>query len=260
MRLRRLLYVIIGIPVFIIMVWLFAVPSDLMKEQIENSIAQSGSANVEAEIKGFRKGLFLTIFADSIELNVDKAPALSITDLSFHFDPGHLIHGDLALLINGKIGTGTVIGLVKFPPWGEIKIEKAELDAISYLTRFGIRINGSVFSDININDDTVKVIFEVPDLSIDESTTIIPLLSTFRRLQGGLSVKGNNIVIDSISLEGEKGYARLKGNITNNNMNMALEVMPVAEKLTTLESMLIGKYIVSPGYYVVPVKGPLKLK
>lgn len=257
MKLRHLLYLITGIPVFIIMVWFFAVPSDMLKEQIEYAVSQSGGSDIEARIKGFRKGVLLTIFADSIEISVDKTPAINMTDLSFNFDPGHLVHGDIAFLIDGRIGSGNIKGLVKFPAWGEINIEKAELTAIPYLTRFGIKMNGHVFSDINIKNDTVKVIFEVPELSIDDSTTIIPLLSTFRRLQGGLSVTGNNIIIDSISLEGEKGYARLKGSIRNGVMNMALEVMPIAEKLSSLESMLIGKYIVSPGYYVIPINGPL---
>ena len=72
-----------------------------------------------------------------------------------------------------------------------------------------------------------------------------------------VAIKNNIITFDSVSLEGDKGYARLKGRITNGYMNMALEIMPEAGKLTSLEKMLIGKYIVSPGYYVVPLKGPV---
>ncbi len=100
--------------------------------------------------------------------------------------------------------------------------------------------------------------FEIPDLDIAESAlSVIPFLNTFHKIQGALSIKNNIITFDSVSLEGEKGYARLKGRITNGYMNLSLEVMPEAGKLTSLEEMLIGKYIVSPGYYVVPLKGPV---
>jgi hypothetical protein len=38
-------------------------------------------------------------------------------------------------------------------------------------------------------------------------------------------------------------------------MDLVIELMPDRDKLNALESMMIGKYIVSPGYYVVPIKG-----
>ncbi len=68
---------------------------------------------------------------------------------------------------------------------------------------------------------------DVPDLSIGDDSTVIPLLNTFRKLRGSLSVKGNTVMIDSVSLEGEKGYARLKGDIKNGVTDLSLELMPV---------------------------------
>ena len=37
-------------------------------------------------------------------------------------------------------------------------------------------------------------------------------------------------------------------------MDLLLELMPDTDQLDTMELMLIGKYIVSPGYYVIPIK------
>jgi hypothetical protein len=102
------------------------------------------------------------------------------------------------------------------------------------------------------------VTFKIPDLSIHESEIVIPLIETFHRIQGSFSITSNRIELESVSLEGDKGYARLKGNITNGVARLKLEIMPEAARLSSLETMLITKYFVSPGYYVVPLEGSLR--
>ncbi|MDH4028416.1 MAG: hypothetical protein OEU95_06280 [Nitrospirota bacterium] len=256
-RLRYIFYPVIGLPVLIILVWLIAVPTELIHEKIEDSIANTGNARIEAEVTGLRKGVLLSLYADAFELVIDKKPALSITEISFDFSPRYLLNGQLAFLIKGRTANGEINGTIKFPLSGEIRIARAELSEVPYLSRLGINISGNVHSDITIKDNTINVTFKVPDLNIGDPSTVIPLLNTFRKIQGSLSLEGNAVKISSISLEGDKGYARLKGTITNGVMDMALEIMPDMDKLKTMESMLIGKYIVSPGYYVVPIKGPM---
>jgi hypothetical protein len=256
-KLRNIIYVAISIPVFLMLVWLFAIPDNLIREKIEDAIARSGNSNRGLSINGLKKGIFFIIYADSLKMKINNRPALEITDFAGSFSPRYLTDKKLGFAIRGKIGTGDINGILKLPLEGNIKIDRAELTAIPYLMQFDMDINGNVFSDINIRNDIVKVIFEVPDLNIDDSTSVIPLLNTFHRLQGALLIKGNTIKINSISLKGDKGYARLKGDIKNNVMDLILELMPIKDKLNALESMMIGKYIVSPGYYVVPIKGPL---
>jgi hypothetical protein len=237
--------------------WIIVVPVDLMKEKLESAVAGSAISNMSLSVKGLRKGIFFTLSADSLDLNTDNRPALKITDITGGFSLRYLTERKLGFDIKGKIGTGDVSGILKLPLEGSIKATRAELSEIPYLRRFDIVIHGHVSSDMKIRGNMLKIIFNVPDLYIDDSASVIPLLNTFRKLQGALSVKENILQVDSISLEGEKGYARLKGGITNNIMDLSLELMPAADKLNTLESMVIGKYIVSPGYYVVPIRGPL---
>ncbi len=253
-KFRNILYAVVGIPVFLILLWLVAIPEDLIKERLEDAVAKTAKSNMSLSIQGFRKGLFFTLYADSLELKIENRPALKITDFKGSYSPRYLTERKLGFTINGKIGSGDVNGILKLPLEGSIKINRAELNAIPYLKRFDIDINGNVTADIIIRND-IKVTFNVPDLSIDDSASVVPLLNTFSKLQGALSLKGNTIKVDSISLEGDKGYARLKGNIAGNVMNLTLELMPAAGRLSTMESMLIGKYTVSPGYYAVPIKG-----
>jgi type II secretion system protein N len=252
---RKFLYFIPGIPGFIILLWFFAIPEDLIKEKIEGAVLNAGSGNVSASMTGFRKGLFISLSADSLDLEVDRIPALKISELTCRFDPGYLTQRRVAFSIGGRIGTGAVNGLLTYPAEGEIKIDRAELNSIPYLSHLGIKSNGYISADIRTENNRTKIAFRIPDLAVQEASALFPFIDTFHKVQGVLSLAGDSIKVESISLEGEKGYARLTGDIINRAMDLKLELMPDAGKLTSLESMLIGKYQTAPGYYVIPVKG-----
>jgi hypothetical protein len=251
---RYILYAAIGIPVLLILIWIVVIPEKLVQDRIESAVTDSGSSNLSLSFDEFKKGVFFNLYAGSLNLKIDDKPALRVTDFRSNFAPRYLTGRELAFTVTGKIGTGSINGILKLPADGKIVIEKAELDSIPYLTQFGLDINGYVSSEIEIGNESLNIIFNIPDLIIDDNASVIPLLNTFRKLQGALSIQDNTITINSVSLEGEKGYARLKGSIINGKLNLTLEVMPDEDKLTTVESMLIGKYVVSPGYYVIPIR------
>jgi type II secretion system protein N len=258
MKIRTVLYLIIGVPVFLSLAWLFVIPTNLIQERIEDAIASSGNGELSLSVTGLRKGIFLNLSADNLTLVLDQKPALEISDFRMNISPRHLPDFQLAFAINGEMGGGKVHGTLKLPLDGTIYIEQAELNDIPYLKRVGIDIYGKMSSEISVKGDSVNAVFRIPDLNIgDSAITVIPLINSFRKMQGSLSLAGNNLKVDSVSLDGDKGYARLKGTITNGIMDLSLEMMPETRKLNTMESMLIGKYIISPGYYVVPIKGRL---
>lgn len=257
-KLRHFLYATVSIPLILILIWFFAVPDELIKEKIEDTVAQSGNKNLNIEIHGLRKGFFFSLHADRLILKADNIPAIEILDFRCFPAPRYIINRQIAATFRGIIGQGQVNGIIKFPLSGKIDINNAELGSIPYLSQLGEGIRGSLSSNIQLQRDKIKATFEIPDLDIQNSSlTIIPLIDTFHRIQGSISVVNNAIRFDSVGLEGEKGYARLKGNIINRFMDMELEIMPAAGSLNATESMLIGKYIVSPGYYIIPIRGPL---
>ena len=261
MKLLNFLYCITGLTVFLILVWLFAIPNELIQQKMEDAVSQSGDGTMALSVEGISKGIFFSLYADTINLSIDNKPALSINDLSINFTPRHLNTGKLAFLVRGKIGTGTIEGILMPPMKGNFNIDNVDLNSIPYLNRFGMNVTGHLSSDIKLNNEKVEAIFNVPDLNIgNPDVTVIPLINTFRRMQGSVQLDGNDLQVNSISLEGEKGFARLKGQIKNGLVNMTLELMPVERSLNTLESMIIGKYIVSPGYYAIPINGPLPIQ
>lgn len=257
-KLRNIVFILIAIPVFVILVWFFAIPDELLQERIEDLISTAGGARISASLKGLRKGLFFDIYAEGLALEMDGRPAIEIRDLWGSFNPLSLAKRELSFSMKGKIGTGEINGSFSFPRGGDMTIEEVELNAISYLTSLGIRINGHLSASLALQNDTMHVIFQVPDLDMGNSelAIIIPFVDSFNKLQGILTIRGNNVKVKSVTLEGERARARISGDITNGYSNLTLELMP-SVKLNSVESMLIGKYQVSPGYYVIPLKGQI---
>ncbi len=267
-RVSKLLYLAISIPVFIVLIWFFAVPDSLIKTIIEDSISNRGRPKTDISIKGLKKGLFFTVHVDNVKLNIDNTPALIITDISSKLNPLQLFRKQLAFSVKGKIGTGNFKGYFRLPvrpgesdesEKGNLKIDNVELSAVPYLASVGIEGKGLISAELNLKNNTVDVSFKIPDANIKGSVggMPLPIISSFHKIQGAFSLEGNVIRIKSISLEGDRGYARLKGNITNEYMNLVLELMPYADELKAVESMLIGQYQISPGHYVIPINGPL---
>ncbi|MEW6715259.1 MAG: hypothetical protein AB1306_09250 [Nitrospirota bacterium] len=259
MKFRNILYSLTVISLFIVLSWFFAVPDDLLKSKIEDSMSVAENSAINASIEGFKKGIFFSFNADSLKLKRGDMPLFNITAISGRINPLYLIKGQLSFLITGKLGEGDIEGSFRLPEGGNIKITNTDIRAIDYLSQTGIESSGYISSDILLSGGSAKITFDIPDLNILNSGRItLPLINSFHRIQGALSINEDTIKISSISLEGTKGYARLKGSIDNGVMNLALELMPSYKEVTPVELMLIEKYKVSPGYYLIPLKYPLQ--
>src|SRR4030042_190940 len=109
-------------------------------------------------------------------------------------------------------------------------------------------------------DDTGHVEFVTKDSRLEPailSGVNVPL-NFFNSVRGSVDIKGDIINVVSIALEGKDIHARLKGPIKDAVMNLDMELMP---GISLIENPLfrgeLGKYKVSPGYYVIPLKGNL---
>jgi hypothetical protein len=237
-KLRYLLYAGIIIPVFFVSFWLIVLPDSFIKTRIENSISNYGNPETEVIVRGLKKGIFFTVFADRIEFKKQDTVVLIITDISSRINPLYLFKKQVAFSVRG--------------------IDGAEINAIPYIQSLGLKVSGLVSAHINFKNNNADVYFKTSHVDIEDTITEIPLpFHSFQTIQGVLHLQANTINVPSISLEGDKGYARIKGDITDGFMNLILELMPSTDELQPIESMLISKYQISPGYYVIPIEGPL---
>ena len=66
----------------------------------------------------------------------------------------------------------------------------------------------------------------------------------------------NTAEVRSFAMTGTGVYARVKGTMHGNDMNMSLELMTDSSfESGFLFQVMLEKYRVSPGYYLVPLKG-----
>jgi type II secretion system protein N len=252
---RNILYIVLVIAVFILLFWFFAIPDDLIREKIEESVSGLNNQEIRVSMDEIKKGLFFSVHSKNVQLKIGDKPALTVTELTARINPIYFIRKQLTFSIEGRMGSGHVNGSLRFPGGGSLRINDAELDSIPYLQSLGIKSTGYISAHIIIRDNTAKVVFEIPDLNIQEYNKIeSPLLATFHTVQGVLNIVNDKIRIDSLGLEGDKGYARIKGDITAGFMDLTLELMPSAGELSQAEIMLIDSYLQSPGYYVIPLK------
>ncbi len=252
-------YLVTAAILFIVLTWLIVIPDDLIRSKIEDSISDSIGHGFNASINGLRKTLFFSIHADSLVIKIAEKEIIKISGLTMRFNPLYLFKKRLRLYVNGKVGDGEVYGDLIPPEKGILNINRVELNAITYLNHMGFKGNGHLSGDIHLKDNNIYIKFEMPDLNIiNPGDFFFPLADTFHGARGAMTIHGDMIGIDSIGLEGEKGYARIKGNINEKTVNLTLELMPYPDRLTQVESMLISKYQVSPGYYVIPLKGKLR--
>jgi len=270
-KLRGFLLLLISIPVFILLLWLVALPDSIIKTTIEDFISNNAGHNITASINGLKKGVFFTLYADNFELKKEKttlnepSAILRITDISAKINPLYLLKKQLAFSVRAKMGTGDIegsfklpVGTTRFREGSSLKIERAEINAIPHLQAVGFKGSGLISANLNLKNNIVDITFETSNAEINNLARGLPLpLNSFQAIQGALQFEGNTIKVTSISLEGDKGYARLKGDINNGVMNLTLELMPLTDKLKPVEMMLISRYQISPGYYVVPIEGPL---
>jgi|Deesub1362A_J573_1020465.scaffolds.fasta_scaffold00721_3 type II secretion system protein N len=258
----RILYLLIAIIASAILIWLIAIPEEVIEAGIQRAISEPLEEGLRVSINGLKKGPLFTVHMDSIRIEKDGEEIVEIKGLVSRLDSLDPLNRRLKLSLRGRIGDGGINGEVTFPvirgtgQTGIFNITRVDLGSIPYLINRGLDGDGHLSAVIRISEEGVNIEFSVPDLEIrDPGIFALPLLETFHHVQGAITIRDERIQIESIGLEGDKGYARLKGRIMGDSMNLRLELMPYPEKLTQVEAMLISRYEVSPGYYEIPIKG-----
>jgi hypothetical protein len=81
-------------------------------------------------------------------------------------------------------------------------------------------------------------------------------LEVFHEIKGAATIKDETVEVQSLALSGRGVYGRVRGSIKGMNVDMSLELMTdLSSGLGSLAHTVLGQYHVSPGYYVIPLKG-----
>lgn len=243
--------------------WLIVAPEQLIKEIIEQSVRGD---NLSLEMDGFRKGLFLNIYADRLELKKSGNVFVSLENASVSLNPLYLPLLKIVMSLAAETAGGEIHGrseIVKGTRRMNILLNNADIGKIPFFSVIGLNGEGLLSGELKLKDGNGEVRFSLDNVSLEgESFYGVPVpMSSFRKVRGVFDITPEAVNVRSVALEGNGLYARLKGNILGGNqMDLTLEVMPETSMTeNTFALMLIKNFKVSPGYYSIPLKGKLSL-
>ena len=256
---RKIIIAVIAVPALFWMAWI-SFPASSIQAIIEDSV---NGGPLEIEVKGLNKGLFYTVDIDTLTLKTRRNEFVSFKDIYGRVNPLNFLMLKLDLSAQGHIGQGDISGHVIFSKNridGGFRFLRMSLGELQFLKREGISGTGTLDGSFVLRDSAGHLDFITKDAQFEQAdfSGIRVPLNLFHTVSGSLDIQGNVVQIAAISLEGKDIYAKLKGTIRDAGMDMSMEFMPgksYAENPLVLAG--IEPYKISPGYYVIPVKGDL---
>jgi type II secretion system protein N len=258
-KLKKILIVLVVAITVIWGIWI-AFPVTAMQSIIEDSVHNQ---KFTLTVEGLKKSMFYRLYADRIVVKSTEAEIISFHSVHANINPLRLIALHMDLSVYGRVGEGHFSGNARFSKTmitTRLDFMQANLRDMQFLEVAGIRGTGDVSGKFTLTDQKGHLEFLVNDAGIEPAVfagVIVPL-NFFNTIKGSVAIEGNTVDLASVSLDGRDIFARLKGFIKDNVMDLHMEVMP---QKSFLENPLflsqVDRYQVSPGYYVIPVKGYL---
>jgi type II secretion system protein N len=236
--------------------WFVVFPEKTLLSLVSNSLSGSGLA---IDVEGFRKGPFYDFTADSVALKKTDRTLLTAGRLSCGLDLSSLLFLKPVIRCSGEIAGGRIKGSVGFPRKRgpvRVSIAGARLEELPFLSSLGIGGSGLLSGSMNLEEGSGDILFALKDAHLTAPSfggIRIPL-DVFSDGTGALTLDGRTLRITSFSLEGNGIYARVKGSISGNMLNLKMELMP--EKTFVEKNPLfglLGAYRDSPGHYSIPI-------
>jgi type II secretion system protein N len=263
---KKSAFIVGFLTVFVVGLWLIAIPESLIIDLIENS---QDKGNIYLETDGFKKGLFYNFSADRIHIKKkgagDTASSLLVFDgVRGRLDIMSLLRLSPVLDFDSKLNKGEVEGSAKLTEKGSFRIhgKGIQTDGIPVLESIGYQGEGDIRFGLRLTGGTGEAQFFIDNLKVKHASLsgIFLPLDKFTSIRGSVLIRGKTIQVTSLAVDGEGIYARFKGTVTGNYMDMNLELMLDAdfEPESLIRTMLV-RYKIAPGYYIIPIKYRLPL-
>lgn len=255
---------LIVILLLVVCLWFVAIPESLIADVVENAL---GGEYLSLRTEGLQKGFFYSFGAERILLKKrgtgegQDTTLLVFSDVKGRFDFGSLLKLRPEVKFHGSMGGGEVTGYVRLTGNERLVLEAGDvsINGMPLFEPLGIYGDGMLSGTIVVSDNTAELKFAVRDVNLKSATlggVFLPL-DLFRDMKGAVSVRSDNTAeVRSFAMSGTGIYARVKGTVKGSEMNMSLELMTDSSfPQGPLFLMMLDRYKVSPGYYVVPLKG-----
>jgi type II secretion system protein N len=275
MNMRRWLAILLVIP--LLLLTLLAMTVLLVPDrELRGIVARSlGRAGYTFQAAGFGKSLPLGVTARNISIGDERGTLVTVDEAWFRLRFWPLLTGRVLFAYRARVGKGVVEG--EFSPWidpkGRLLVKGVRLEDIPFFltvtdakVKGALGVEGSWRGAGNARRGELRLEVKGADLAdIKISGTPLPDAG-YDTVQGALKIEGNKAILQSLTLQGSSLYVRLKGDfpvtapLADAPLNLTLELMPKPEFLDRQKFvfLLLSKYLASPGYYQIPIRGMLK--
>jgi type II secretion system protein N len=268
--LRNLMAGIAGLALFLCLTIMF-VPAGELQRLAARTIAPYG---LTIGASSFSKTFPLGIKAKRFTLSGQSGELLSFDRLDLRLKLLPLFIGRVVISAKATIGSGAIASETELTRRGRVALscQNVRLEAIPFFKTFAgaeakgdLRIKGDIAGQGIGAKGALQI--EARDLDLKGVTisgTPLPNAS-YRTMQGMLRVKNGKVNLESVTLQGDGLYVRLSGDFPSGNqpaatpLNLKVELMPKPEFLESQKFvfLLLAKYTVSPGNYLLPISGTL---
>lgn len=259
MRKKLPVIILAAVPVLFCMMWI-VFSETAIQTIIEDSVAGS---QFMIEVQGLKKGLFYTVDIDALVLKGVRGELISVKNIRSQINPLFVPLFQLRLTGNGTIGDGNITGnltLSRGKIKGNVNFQKVGFSDLNFLKLTGIKGRGTLSGSVTISESGGHAEFVSRDAVFEETefSGVKAPLNIFHTATGSLDLHGNVIEVVSLAFQGEDVYARLKGDIRGNLLDISMELMPGKSYIEN-PFVLAGleAYKISPGYYIIPFKDNL---
>jgi type II secretion system protein N len=260
--------IIAGLVLFFILVIAF-IPSGVLQGLVEHSLARSGYTFRAGE---FGKALPLGVKARRMEIGDDRGVLFKADVAEARLKIFPLFAGKVELGFSIAMGEGRIKGEIILNRGGGVafKASRVRLEDIPFFANAAsVRISGNMDAEGDLtgagNNAAGQARLEIKGVDLSGvKIGGVPLPdASYESVRGALKVKGGRVVIESFVLQGTGIYVRLSGEMQvtpkpgDAPLNLALEIFPKPDFLERQKFvfLLLGRYMVSPGNYRVPIKG-----
>ncbi|MBT0664038.1 type II secretion system protein GspN [Geobacter pelophilus] len=261
---------IAGLLLFLCLTIMF-VPAAELQRLAARALAPYG---LTITASSFGKAFPLGINAKGFSLSGQSGELLSFDRLELRLRLLPLFLGRVVASAKATIGTGTIESEAELTRKGRLNLScsNIRLEAIPFFktvagaqAKGDLRIKGEVAGQGKGAKGALQI--EARDLDLKGVTisgTQLPDAS-YKTMQGMLRIKEGKVNLESVTLKGDGLYVRLSGDFpagyqpAATPLNLKVELMPKPEFLESQKFvfLLLAKYTVSPGNYLIPIRGTL---
>ncbi len=254
---KRFLIALATLAALVWSAWYIAVPGATLEQAIEDNIR---AGDISAEVVGLKKGLFMSIGAEGLDILSRGERLLSINDFSARLDPSGVVGLKAVVPFEGTLAGGELSGLAELGADARsinARVKGADIAELGLYQHTGLRGTGRLDARLRARGHRGTVEFEASGLELQPASIFgirLPV-ERLRTAEGKVHFSVGTLVIEKASFGGEGIGAVVTGEIVGGVADLQVRVtVQEAGAVGPLLAALLEKYMVSPGQYVVPIR------